>query len=250
MKSVKVSIVIPAHDEGAEIIDGLSLIDQSVNIEKEILVVVDEEKDSTADPVRTLSRRNPNIRLIVNPYAPGPGNAIRFGFESSKGEVVVVSMADGCDDASQISELVRLVERGVVVASASRYMPGGQQVGGPRLKKFMSRLAGHSFSLFTGVGTRDVTNSFKAYKKSFVDQVGIHSKDGFEIGIELVAKARRLNQPVAEIPTTWIDRDFGYSKFQIGKWLPKYLTWYFFGLGFTSAHKQASKHLRALGKMK
>jgi cellulose synthase/poly-beta-1,6-N-acetylglucosamine synthase-like glycosyltransferase len=197
-----------------------------------------------------LSLKNPNIRLIVNPYEPGPGNAIRFGFETSKGEVVVVSMADGCDDASQISELVRLVERGVVVASASRYMPGGQQVGGPRLKKLMSRLAGHSFAFFTGVGTRDVTNSFKAYKKSFVDQVGIHSKDGFEIGIELVAKARRLNQPVAEIPTTWIDRDFGYSKFQLGKWLPKYLTWYLFGLGFTSAHKQASKHLRALRRMK
>ena len=250
LNSVKVSIVIPAHDEGSAILGGLELMDETIALEKEILVVVDDERDSTTAPVRAISKKRPNIQLLVNPYAPGPGNAIRFGFERSQGAIVVVSMADGCDDASQIPDLVRLVERGVVVASASRYMPGGQQVGGPRLKKLMSRLAGHSFSFLTGVGTRDVTNSFKAYKKSFVDQVGIHSKDGFEIGIELVAKARRLNQPVAEIPTTWIDRDFGYSKFQMGKWLPKYLTWYLFGLGFTRAHKQASQLLKTLKENK
>ena len=45
--------------------------------------------------------------------------------------VAVVTMADGCDDPRQIDDLARLVERGVVVAAASRYMPGGQQVGGP-----------------------------------------------------------------------------------------------------------------------
>ena len=43
-------------------------------------------------------------------------------------------MADGCDDPRQIDDLARLVDRGVAVAAASRYMPGGQQVGGPLLK--------------------------------------------------------------------------------------------------------------------
>ena len=46
-------------------------------------------------------------------------------------DVVVVTMADGCDDPQQIDQLARLVERGVVVAAASRYSKGGQQVGGP-----------------------------------------------------------------------------------------------------------------------
>ena len=104
------------------------------------------------------------------------------------------------------------------MAAASRYMPGGQQVGGPILKGTLSRLAGRSLRTFARVGTRDATNSFKAYSTEFVRQVGIDSRDGFEIGIELTAKAKRLRLPVAEIPTIWLDRQAGVSNFKIAKW--------------------------------
>ena len=110
-------------------------------------------------------------------------------------------MADGCDDPRQIDDLARLVDRGVAVAAASRYMPGGRRVGGPVLKGVMSKLAGRSLRLLAHIGTRDATNSFKAYSTDFVRAVGIDSRDGFEIGIELTAKAKRMRMPVAEIPT-------------------------------------------------
>jgi glycosyltransferase involved in cell wall biosynthesis len=242
----RVSIVIPVYNEGDKIVPGLRAIHNLVATGNEILVVVDDESDTTAPSVRQLSREITSIKLLINSYGPGPANAIRFGIHNSKAPTVIVSMADGCDDASQIDELTRLVERGVVIASASRYMPGGQQVGGPRLKRLLSKLAGRTFSFLTGVGTRDVTNSFKAYSRSFVESVKIHSKDGFEIGIELVAKARRLNEPVAEIPTTWIDRSFGISNFQLKKWLPSYIKWYLFGLGFESVHSDAAKILKII----
>jgi dolichol-phosphate mannosyltransferase len=51
------------------------------------------------------------------------------------------------------------------------------------------------------------------------------------VGIELVAKARRLRRPVAELPTIWLDRTFGESHFKIMKWLPAYLRWYRFAFG-------------------
>ena len=88
-------------------------------------------------------------------------------------DVVVVTMADGCDDPQQIDQLTRLVERGVVVAAASRYSRGGQQVGGPLVKGLMSRIAGASLRVFARVGTWDPTNSFKAYDRRFVQEVGI-----------------------------------------------------------------------------
>ena len=56
------------------------------------------------------------------------------GLEQLGAPVAVVTMADGSDDAEQIDNLCKLVERGVVVAAASRYMTGGQQIGGPRIK--------------------------------------------------------------------------------------------------------------------
>jgi hypothetical protein len=123
------------------------------------------------------------------------------------------------------------VDRGVVVAAASRYMPGGQQVGGPRLKRVLSRWAGRTLHTFARVGTRDATNSFKAYSTDFVARVGIESRTGFEIGLELTAKATRLRLPVAEIPTIWLDRQLGESRFDLGRFMPSYLRWYFFAFG-------------------
>ena len=100
------------------------------------------------------------------------------------------------------------------MAAASRYVQGGQQVGGPFLKRILSRLAGLSLYWFARVGTRDATNSFKAYDRDFVAQVGIESDTGFEIGLELVAKARRHRLPVAELPTIWLDRTVGPVELQ------------------------------------
>jgi hypothetical protein len=64
-----------------------------------------------------------------------------------------------------------------------------------------------------------------------VRRVGIESRTGFEIGLELTAKASRLRLPVAEIPTIWLDRQLGQSHFDLGRFLPGYLRWYFFAYG-------------------
>ena len=162
--------------------------------------------------------------------------ALRHGFKIAKSDVVVVTMADGSDDPKDIEKLVLLVERGVKIAAASRYMPGGQQVGAPLMKSLLSRLAGTSLRLFTRIGTHDSTNSFKAYDRNFVNQVGIESTQGFEIALELVAKAKRSRAPIAEIPTIWIERVYGASNFKIRKWLPSYLKWYFHALGSKKKH--------------
>jgi hypothetical protein len=95
----------------------------------------------------------------------------------------------------------------------------------------LSRLAGISLQLLARVGTRDATNSFKAYSTDFVRSVGIDSDAGFEVGLELVAKARRLRLPVAEIPTIWLERTSGHSNFNLRKWLPHYLRWYLYAFG-------------------
>jgi dolichol-phosphate mannosyltransferase len=99
------------------------------------------------------------------------------------------------------------------------------------VKAMISRTAGKSLGILGRVGTRDATNSFKAYSTEFVRDVGIHSRSGFEIGLELTAKARRLRLPVAEISTIWLDRTVGESNFDLKKWLPKYLRWYRFAFG-------------------
>jgi dolichol-phosphate mannosyltransferase len=227
----RISVVVPAYNEGDNIIQVFDRIFESVRLQCEVLVVVDTPDDSTVPVVTQYAEKEPRLRCIVNTYGRGPANAIRFGIAAAAAPTVVVTMADGCDDPRQIDDLARLVDRGVAVAAASRYMPGGQQVGGPLLKGLLSKAAGRSLSLLARVGTRDATNSFKAYSTDFVRTVGIDSRAGFEIGIELTAKARRLRMPVAEIPTIWLDRQAGVSNFKIAQWIPGYLRWYRFAFG-------------------
>lgn len=229
--ALRLSIVIPAYNEGEHIVPVLERLFEAVMLPCEVLVVVDDEADTTRPVVQRLAEREPRLHCLINTYGRGPANAIRYGIDHATTPVAVVTMADGCDDARQIHDLVRLVERGVAVAAASRYMPGGQQVGGPYLKGLLSRTAGRSLRLLTHVGTRDATNSFKAYSAEFVREVGIDSRAGFEIGIELTAKARRMRLPVAEIPTIWLDRQAGVSTFHVARWIPKYLHWYRFAFG-------------------
>ena len=227
----RVSIVVPAYNEDEDIVPVLDRLFEAVHLSCEVLVVVDTEQDTTIPVTEEYALKEPRLRCLVNTYGPGPANAIRFGIAAAAAPVTVVTMADGCDDPTQVDELVRLVERGVAVAAASRYMAGGQQVGGPAIKGTLSALAGRSLRLLAHVGTRDATNSFKAYSRDFVREVGVDSRDGFEIGIELTAKARRMRRPVAEIPTIWLDRQAGISNFKVARWIPSYLRWYRFAFG-------------------
>ena len=244
--SLSVSVVIPAYNEGEAVLPVLERIFEAVESDLEILVVVDFEEDTTVPVVRAYSEREPRLRLEISTYGRGPANAIRYGIDQVKRPVVVVTMADGSDDPRKIDDLARLVERGVVVAAASRYSAGGQQVGGPLLKGLLSRAAGTSLGLVGRVGTRDATNSFKAYSTDFVREVGIDSRSGFEIGLELTAKARRLRRPVAEVPTIWLDRTTGESHFEMAAWIPKYLRWYRFAFGPELSPEQARRAAAAI----
>ena len=227
----RVSVVVPAYNEGEDVVPVLDRLFESVKLPCEVLLVVDSPDDTTVPIAEEYAVKEPRLKTLINSYGRGPANAIRYGIDHAAAAVAVVTMADGCDDARQIDDLTRLVERGVAVAAASRYMPGGQQVGGPVLKSAMSKWAGRSLRWLAHIGTRDATNSFKAYSTEFVREVGIDSRDGFEIGIELTAKAKRLRRPVAEIPTIWLDRQAGVSNFKVAKWVPSYLRWYRFAFG-------------------
>jgi glycosyltransferase involved in cell wall biosynthesis len=227
----RVSVVIPVYNEGEHIVAALDRVFEGVTLPCEVRVVYDSPDDTTVPFLEKYAAADVRVVPMLNTYGRGPANAIRFGIDHALAPVAVVTMADGSDDPRQIDGLTLLVERGVVVAAASRYAPGGQQVGGPRLKAALSRLAGLSLHWLVRIGTRDATNSFKAYDTQFIREVGIDSRHGFEIGLELTAKAKRLRRPVAEIPTIWLERHTGMSNFKLASWIPRYLHWYVFAYG-------------------
>jgi dolichol-phosphate mannosyltransferase len=227
----RISIVVPTFNEDDSIVGFLDRTFEAVKLPCEVLVVYDSDEDTTRPHAEKYAQKDSRVRPTLNTYGRGPAKAIRYGIDHASADVIVVTMADGSDDPRQIDELAQLVERGVVIAAASRYAKNGRQIGGPMFKSTLSRLAGLSLYWFARVGTRDATNSFKAYDRRFIQQVGIESEAGFEIGIELIAKARRYRRPVAELPTIWLDRTAGESNFQVRAWIPHYMRWYRYAFG-------------------
>lgn len=240
----RVSIVIPAYNEADGIIAVLDRVRDSVTLPFEVLVVYDDPSDTTAPVVSDYG--DERVRGLLNGLGRGPARAIRAGMAAAQAEVVVVTMADGSDDIGLVDSMCRLVERGCAVVAASRYMSGGAQVGGGLLKSNMSRTAGLALCWLGRVGTHDATNSFKAYSRAFLEEVGVDSDAGFEIGIEMVAKARRLRLPVAELPTIWLDRTSGQSRFKVWEWLPRYLNWFRFAFGPALSVEQVKAASKAL----
>jgi hypothetical protein len=135
-------------------------------------------------------------------------------------------MADGSDEPEAVDGMLALARAGADVVSASRYMRGGRQVGGPRLKGLLSRAAGLSLHRLGALPIHDATSNFRLYSRRLLNRVTIESSGGFELGLELTVKAHLLGMRLAEVPTTWRDRQKGQSRFRVLALLPHYLRWY------------------------
>jgi glycosyltransferase involved in cell wall biosynthesis len=228
--SPRVTIVLPVYYEQELIATTLEAIETSLRHPFSTLVVYDVEEDPTVAVVKDGAAGWPHARLAKNIRGRGVLGAIKTGLEATETEYAVVFMADLSDDPKVINMMVDKADEGFDVVAASRYMRGGAQLGGPRLKTFLSRSAGKSLHLLTGVPTHDATNAFRLYRKSFVDTVQIQSTGGFEVTMELTIKAYLSGRPIAEVPTTWRDRTAGTSKFNFRRWLPQYIRWYLYAL--------------------
>lgn len=225
------SIVIPVRNEAENIRPTLTKLADAVHVPAEILIVYDEEGDPTLPVVRAMTPPPATeYRLVRNTIGRGPANALKAGFAAARGEALVVTMADLSDDWPAMPAMLAMFEDGYDLVSASRYMRGGTQVGGPWLKGKLSNAAGNSLHLL-GLPTHDPTNSYKLYRTARLRELDLESDAGFEINLEIVAKAWARGWRIGEVPARWEDRVAGRSKFKLMRWLPKYLRWYGYAVG-------------------
>ena len=222
----ELAIVLPVYNEGEAVEPVLRGLAAAVRTPHELVVVYDFDEDTTVPVVGRLASEIPNLRGLRNDLGRGVLNAMKAGIAGTSAPYVLISMADGSDEPTAVDPMVELARSGADVVAASRYMPGGRQLGGPPLKRVLSRVAGLTLHWFARVQTHDATSNFKLYSRRFLDSVTIESTAGFELALELTVKATLAKRRVAEIPTTWRDRTAGQSNFKLRQWLPHYLHWY------------------------
>lgn len=223
----EVAIIIPIFNEQDIIAKVLKDIDLSVTEPTIVYLVADTTSDPTIPAAKLAADGLPTpVRFVIQNGAKGPAAAIKLGIDSSREKFVIFMTADDSDDAKDIPLLISALREGASMVCASRYAKGGQHIGGPKLKHFLSWLAGRIVRYIKRLNTCDPTNLYKAVTREFLDGIKIESKYGFTLGLELLGKANVASYPIVEIPTVWNERTVGASSFKTLKWLPTYIYWF------------------------
>jgi dolichol-phosphate mannosyltransferase len=232
---MKLEIYIPVYNEGDGIQNVYSHIKGALadKLTWDICFIYDFPEDTTVPYINEIAKSDKRVRSKMQTYGKGVINALRYAVDISHEGPVLICMGDDSDEISVVPKMYQECVNGASLIAASRFSKGGRYIGGEFLKRNMAKVAGRIL-YYGGIGTKDPTNNFKMYSGKFLKSVEIESSGGFEIGLELVVKAKLNGLKVSEVPTTWRDRESGQSNFKLWDWLPYYLKWFFiFLLRFT-----------------
>lgn len=233
------SVVIPARDEEgciASTVQHLHLALRLQNIPHEIVVVDDGSKDSTWKILTDLQKTIAELAPTQNPGPHGFGRAIIWGLNHSKGDAVVIMMADESDDQRDTVKYWELLNAGWDCVFGSRFVKGGGTIDYPPVKLFVNRCANFFIKLLFGIPLNDTTNAFKAYRREVIDGCRPLISPHFNITVELPLKAIVRGFSWTTMPITWKNRRTGEAKLKIKEmgsryfficcyvWLEKYFS--------------------------
>lgn len=215
---VKLSIVIPAHNEEGSIeptLRSLQAVLEREQIPHETLVVNDHSSDSTITILDRLKTEYPTLRVVENEGAGGFGFAVRKGLEHFQGDCVAIMMADLSDSPEDLALFYRKMQEGYDCVFGSRWSKGGTVVDYPWVKKVINRIANNVVRLVFGFRYNDCTNAFKLYRRSTIQGLQPLLSPHFNLTLELPLKAIVRGYRYAVIPNSWHNRKSGVSKLKI-----------------------------------
>jgi dolichol-phosphate mannosyltransferase len=222
---VKLSLVIPAHNEEGSIaatIRGLVEVLEREGIEHEIVVVDDASTDGTDAALAGLTS-GANVRCIRSHYPPGFGFAVRSGLDVFTGDAVAIVMADGSDSPEDVVAYHRLLGSGYDCAFGSRFIRGSVVHDYPWFKLTLNRIANSCIRVLFRHGYNDTTNAFKAYRREVIDTVQPLLSNHFNLTVELPLKAIVRGHSYGIVPISWTNRREGVSKLKLQEMGSRYL---------------------------
>ena len=234
------SVIIPARDEEESLPSTLQDIFDTFTAEgipHELVVVDDGSSDRTWAVLQELRKKFPTLRPVQNAGGShGFGRAVEWGFDHSRGDAVVIMMADASDSPADAVRYWRLLNDGNDCAFGSRFLEGGEVVDYPLVKLFVNRIANFLVRVGFNIPLNDTTNAFKAYRRAVIDGCRPFLAPHFNLTVELPLKAIVRGYSFAIVPISWRNRKFGVAKLKIKEmgsryfficayvWLEKYFS--------------------------
>ncbi len=211
MDSFKLSVVIPVYNERGtvrEIIDRV----QRVQLSKEIIIIDDGSTDGTREELARIEREHPNVKVVLQPRNLGKGRALRIGFQTARGEYVIVQDADLEYDPQDYHKLIKPLESGVADAVyGSRFITTEEH----RVLYFWHSVGNKVLTLlsnmFTDLNLTDMETCYKVFRRELIQSIELE-EDRFGFEPEITCKLSRLRARIYEVGIAYYGRTYEEGK--------------------------------------
>ena len=188
MDTDKVTIIIPAYNEGEGLVGTLEgLMPIAKRVGWEVIVIDDGSTDNTAQVIR-----ESGARLASHPYNKGYGASLKTGIRAATGDIIVMMDSDGQHSGADVEKLLEhMDEYEMVVGARSRNVlvraPG---------KKLLSFVA----NFLSGRKIPDLNSGFRAVRKKTVSSFLHFCPNGFSFTTTITLAYLREGFSVKYIP--------------------------------------------------
>jgi dolichyl-phosphate beta-glucosyltransferase len=208
---VDLSVVVPAYNEALRITPTLERLHAFLSkqpLRYEIVVVDDGSRDTTCDVVTGLMSRVANLRLVRQTPNRGKGAAVRAGMLAARGQIRVMTDADGSMPAEMLPRLLApITSCRAAISIGSRYAAGAHtDQKQPWYRVMWSRLCNKVIQRSLVPGVRDTQCGFKAFTAEAARELFALARiDGWAFDLEILALAKRRGYAIEEVGVEWAD---------------------------------------------
>ena len=225
---MKISVVIPVYNE-RNFIEQVLLRVQAVKLDKEIVVIDDASTDGTRALLEEMEKARAsgargvavqegkvhlsldNIRFLFQEQNHGKGAALRRGFESATGDIILVQDADLEYDPQDYDKLL-----GPIFDGRADVVYGSRFSGGPQRVHYFWHYAGNKFltllsDMLTNLKISDMETCYKVFRREVIQNIRFQS-DRFGFEPECTAKIAKGNWRVYEVPISYSGRTYAEGK--------------------------------------
>ena len=214
---MRIAVMSPTYNERDNVDEFLQRV-LTVVPTADVYIVDDNSPDGTGQRVRELSNTNPQIHLIARSGERGYAAASREGLvhlANNGYDAIVTIDCDLSHDARVIPTMLERLESRASVVIGSRYVPGGGVRNWSVTRRILSRLGNWYTGFMLGVGVRDCTSGFRAYRGEVIRSgtIANTTSNGYAFLTEVLFRLRQNGLAhFVEVPIIYVERVAGESK--------------------------------------